>query len=55
MEPLCGSSTDCPPDEHAPVRISFCIRADSLGKSEILDMKKESYWLEDWLYLRPSK
>ena len=46
-----------PPDEHgSPYASPSAFAAwDSLGKSETLDMKEESYWLEDWLLFEALK
>lgn len=46
-----------PPDEHgSPYASPSAFAAwDSLGESEALDMKEESYWLEDWLLFEALK
>ena len=46
-----------PPDEHgSPYASPSAFAAwDSLGESEDLDMKEESYWLEDWLLFEALK
>ena len=55
---LCGKFLPItPPDEHgSPYASPSAFAAwDSLGESEALDMKKESYWLEDWLLFEALK